>query len=392
MKSKILLVVFGVLILCAYSCSSKGDGSVSEVIVNGNTMYVMSLNNLKSDIVTIPLSSLVENCELVQLESVDDAYVGLGITTITERYIGVRQSRTPYKLFDRSGKYLRNIGSIGGGPGEWTASLYDEIIDEKNEMIYLAPLNRSDKILVYSTSGQYQKDIVAPHRLQKPIMFLSNNTLTVVHMPFVNDKAIAYQFDVNTGEVLKELGPPPAHLIVEDFNDELFSLRNESGVFDLVYTNSDTLYHFDLKDNKLLPFFNVTYETSQNIWKRYFQITPNLFLTNLRLFKETTPPSVEDIGIVATDLTSKTSSRIKVVNDYYGNIPISFAWQIHNGYWVMNLQPEQLMEIIEKRLAESSCTENDRQVLNKTLSTLKENTNNVVFIGKLKSEVEMNLF
>jgi len=50
------------------------------------------------------------------------------------------------------------------------------------------------------------------------------------------------------------------------------------------------------------------------------------------------------------------------------------------------------MEDIENRLAERSCTEQDRQILNQTLSTLKENANNVVFIGKLKSEVKSKLW
>jgi hypothetical protein len=59
---------------------------------------------------------------------------------------------------------------------------------------------------------------------------------------------------------------------------------------------------------------------------------------------------------------------------------------------VYNTQPEQLMEKIERRLSESSCTEKDKQILLKTLSTLKEGANNVVFIGKLKNEVKTKLW
>ncbi|MDR2146119.1 MAG: hypothetical protein LBE91_06655 [Tannerella sp.] len=65
---------------------------------------------------------------------------------------------------------------------------------------------------------------------------------------------------------------------------------------------------------------------------------------------------------------------------------------LYNGYFVQNIQPEDLMEEIEKRLSESSCTDKDRQVLRKTLSLLKQDDNNVVFIGKLKSEVQTMLF
>ena len=388
--SKILLVA---LVIGAYCCSPKGDGSVTIIDVGGSKMAVFSLNELKADTTTLLLSSLVEDCILVQLQSVEDAYIRPGVTTITEKYIGVRQSGAPYKLFDRSGKFLRNVGSIGRGPGEWTISLYDEIIDDKNELIYLSSF-MNDRILVYSTSGQFLKDIVAPHRLQKPKMFLSDGILTVVHMPFENDRAVAFQFDVNTGEILKELAPPPAHLIIQSFDSELFSNRNAQGVFDLNHTSSDTLYHFDTKSNKLLPAFNVTYSSSENIWKRYFQLNKDIFLTNVS-YMGTDPNTGRQRyiprGTVATDLKSMTSSWIKVVNDYYGNMPVSIG-SIHNGYWVYNIQPEQLMEDIENRLARRNITDNDRQVLTKTLSTLKENTNNVVFIGKLKNEVRTKLW
>jgi hypothetical protein len=50
------------------------------------------------------------------------------------------------------------------------------------------------------------------------------------------------------------------------------------------------------------------------------------------------------------------------------------------------------MDDIHKTLGESSCTDKDRQALGKLLSSLEENTNNVIFIGKLKSEVKEKLW
>jgi len=81
------------------------------------------------------------------------------------------------------------------------------------------------------------------------------------------------------------------------------------------------------------------------------------------------------------------------VNDFYGGIPVpANNTTFRNGYFVQNVQPEELKEIIEKRLAESNCTENDRQVLKKTLSTLQDGANNVVLIGKLKGGINSKLF
>jgi hypothetical protein len=367
------------LVFGAYCCSPKGDGSVSEVMVNGSKMYQFSLNNLKSDTTTILLSSLVEDCVLIQLEDKDEAFSKPWFTTVTEKYIGVRSQGDPYKLFNRSGKFLCTVGSVGRGPGEYRAP-YDDIIDEKNGLIYMS-LFSGDRILVFNTSGKFEKEIVSPQRLQKPKIFLSEDILTVVHMPFENDKAVAIQFNVNTGEVLKEL-TPPAHLIVQSFDGEIFNTRNASGIFDFVHTGSDTLYHFDVKNNKILPIFTMSFISSEKPYKQYFQLNKDIILTN-----------VYGKGLVATDLKNKTSSWVKVVYDYYGNIPApTYVVQLRNGYWVFNREPELLMTEIEKRLSQKSCTESDREILNKTLSTLKEETNNVVFIGKLKSEVKTKLW
>jgi len=126
----------------------------------------------------------------------------------------------------------------------------------------------------------------------------------------------------------------------------------------------------------------MTFNSSEKPWKQYYQLNKDLLLTN-----------VFGKGLVATDLKNKTSSWIKVANDYYGNMPMPAGIvQFRNCYFVHNIQPEELMSEIEKRLAVSSCTEKDKQILKKTLLTLKENDNNVVFIGKLKSEVKTKLF
>ena len=379
MKSKSSILVLVVLVFFAYCCSSRGDGTVSIVNVGGHEMFVFTYSAFNTNVVTIPLSNLVESVELVQLETKEEAYFRPFFTTVTDNYIGIReQGFSPYLLFDRSGNFLGSIGSIGRGPGEYS-SLYDDIIDCKNELIYLAP-TMSDRILVYSTSGQFVKDIVKPHRMQKPKMFLLDEVLTVVHMPFPNNRAIAFQFDVNTGELLREL-TPPAHLIVQNFDGELFSTRNApAGMLDLLYTGNDTLYHYDVRNNRILPAFLLE-QGAENRWRQHFQVNKDLIMTWI------------SSNLFAVDLRNKTSSNINVVNDFLGNMPAPMnITTIRNGYWVKNIQPEDLMEDIEDRLAERGISDSDRQALNRALSALKENTNNVVLIGRLKSEVRSRLW
>ena len=384
MRAKVVLIA--ALIFSAYACSPRG-GAVSIVEVNGNKMFVASLRGLSSNIVTIPLSSLVESMELVQLEDHDDAFFRSHFTTVTANYIGVRQQDLrPYLLFSRRGQFLGNIGSVGQGPGEYQW-LYDDIIDDKNKLIYLVSTFGSNRVLVYNTSGAFVREIVTPVRLSKPKIFLSDNILTVLHKSFSEDSPMGFQIDINTNQVVREVSTP-AHLVMFGYDSEIFNTRNVPGVFDFFYPNNDTLFHFDARNNRLIPFFTMTsYEHLQN---RYLQINNDLILTEVFTFENN---RFALRGTVATDLRNLTSSYVNIVNDFFGNLPVrASVATFRNGYFVYNVQPEDLMDAIENRLAESNVTENDRQQLQQLLSKLEEDTNNVVFIGRLRSGIETRLF
>lgn len=47
-------------------------------------------------------------------------------------------------------------------------------------------------------------------------------------------------------------------------------------------------------------------------------------------------------------------------------------------------EPGQLMNRIERRLAESDCSAEDRKQLEDLLDSVDENDNNILFVGKLK--------
>jgi hypothetical protein len=55
-------------------------------------------------------------------------------------------------IFDGNGKFVRKIGRIGGGPGEYV-SIDDFTIDKNNSTIYL--LTNRENILLYNIDGEY---------------------------------------------------------------------------------------------------------------------------------------------------------------------------------------------------------------------------------------------
>lgn len=121
--------------------------------VQAGTDKVMSCDQkLLADTVRIPLSFFTEKLEIVKLDSRDEALVGQTGVTISDNYILVHGRRpNPFKLFDRRGNFLTNIGAIGQGPGEYQM-VYDAKLDEANNRIYILPWNAS-QLLVYDLQG-----------------------------------------------------------------------------------------------------------------------------------------------------------------------------------------------------------------------------------------------
>jgi hypothetical protein len=281
-------------------------------------------------------------------------------TTVTDKYIGVRQQTgKPYKLFDRSGKFIGDVGSVGQVPGEYAIALYDDIIDDKNGLIYLVPIV-CEKILVYNTSGKFVKGIKLPQTFHKPKLHLSANgsILTIVHMAFKGEKAIAVQIDVASEKVVKEL-TPPEYLLVGNYDGEIFNTRNTSA-FDFLHTSSDTLYHYNASTNRIEPVYTISVNSSEKPFRQYMEL-PRHYVTNI--FGK---------GLIATGKKTNASNYIKIINDYYGNMETPcFVIHFRNGRYVYNLEPAQLIEQIEKRLKESNCTEQDRLKLKKLLSTFR---------------------
>ena len=358
------------LIMCsAFICAD--DGTIKESVKDGSTMIVCSYSAIKKN-ETLPLSHFINDCKLIHFEDIDEALFKVWFTTVTDKYIGVRQqSGGAYKLFDSSGKFLCDIGSVGQGPGEYSIAIYDDLIDDKNEKVYITTLN-ADKILVYDTSGKFIKNINAPHRLNKPKMYLSDDgILTVVHMAFPGNKAIVIQFD-SEGNVIKQLAPIP-HLMAQNYDGEIFNTRNTSA-FEFLYTGSDTLYHYNIKANKIEPVFTVAVKSSEKPFRQYIELN-NMYITNIWSENKT----------ILTDMKTKNSSYIKVRNDFWGNIEVRFSVvTLRNGRYVLNLEPGELIDLIEKRVKESDCSAQDRQKLKTLQDSLDKNANNVLLVGKIK--------
>lgn len=365
--------------------------------VQVGTDKVMSCDQkLLADTVRIPLSFFTEELEIVKLDNRDEALVGQTGMTISDNYILAHSGYPPtaFKLFDRKGNFISEVGKIGQGPGEYNF-VYDAQIDELNQRIYLMPW-QSDKLLVFDMQGKALEPIPLGIRCPKAKFKVNpaKKTLTVATLPWPQTPAIVWTQDLE-GKHIQEVNP--AHLVVQgDFNSEVCCYANQPGIFDLslycmMPTRVDSLYRYNMEENRLQPVFTFQHTTTDPVpWHGYIE-WPDHFVGNF-----SGPPVVRQVetGTVSTpgetfhyivDKKTGKGSYFKLYNDYFGDVEIDYpSYAFSNGCYIRNIEPGNLLTDIENALKNQEISDDMRKKLADLQASIDENDNNYVMIAKLK--------
>lgn len=379
-KQSILFATLALLPLVGCGGSSLGfqanDGSVTVIDHQGNELTICHVSKIK-DTIDLPLSELLEECHVVRMDNADDALYKAWVLTPSDDFIGVRQSQNPFKLFKSNGEFISDVGAVGNGPGEYVISPYDEVIDEKNKRIYLSPFT-SDRIMVFNLQGAWIKDIKLPFKLNKPKIRINNDqTISIVHMPFQADCPLAMTID-QEGNIIKQL-LPPTKMISSSFDGEIFSYGCSSA-FDVYHTSSDTLYHYDIEKNQLLPRFVPVFSDSDEKPILICKEMAGYYILNYYYWRNR---KAEGGGLVWVDKKQKASLYCRLVNDFFGNLPANH-YGFNKGWFVQNMEPTMLKELIEKHIASGKCPQSEITKLQNLAASVQENDNNILFVGKMK--------
>jgi hypothetical protein len=135
-----------IFVICVFIFFSCGHDNIPET----KALYVMNVDNLKHQD-TIYASSFFKNVRTIILEDHDAAIMGeIRDIQVFDNYIFVLDEWRAKKLFvfDKNGKYLRQIGHLGQGPGEYLRP-DDFCIDTAKREIYILD-NDSRKVHKYN--------------------------------------------------------------------------------------------------------------------------------------------------------------------------------------------------------------------------------------------------
>lgn len=383
----ILTIIFCILISC--TSSNKREQNNKEI-----SFFSVNINEVKSE-TELPLSQLVESLEIIPLENKDEAFSKIGVIYVSDNYIGCQPyGQFPFKLFDRKGIYICDIGARGQGPGEYR-DVYFAQIDEKKEHIYITSGN-AKKILTYDLKGTFLENKCIPlvEMLPKGNCYVNNElkTVTVINLPFQGkQEMVCWTQDFN-GKLLQSV-PAAQYAVIPDYSNEVYSFRNTSfydfqlGVF--YQENPDTLYHYNVKNNSVNPVFTLNAPIKAGtLAYRYMELPDDYLVARLNLRMGANPDNdVESTKLILTNKKTKKSQYVRIINDYLGGWefdPFFLSFRIRDGYFTYVFEPIELKELLEKSLKKTDLQPDARKRMTELNAKLNPNDNNVILIGRLK--------
>jgi hypothetical protein len=238
------------------SCNSDKK----KVIIRNDSVYTIDFDNTPKE-EKIYMSSLFKKVRSIPLETVDESLIGyIDNIQIFDKKIFILDKNyvKGVLVFDINGKFIRKIGNIGQGPGEYI-DLTDFTIDKVNRIIYLLDFNTC--VLIYDIdTGKYIKQINISESKNSLYIQYNNEQLYVDAIQMLDPKEnyLLYEIDIETGKYKNSWFPIDIYSKgwkhLTSFNNFFYS-KNYPNTPKFVQLFMDTV--FSIEKNGMSPFLTV---------------------------------------------------------------------------------------------------------------------------------------
>lgn len=389
MKKKIALAltcVALILIIVQLSRSKSIKKVVPDVSVEfhetadyyKDEVYKFKLSDFDYETKDCLLSDLVENFAYTKLdnENKDALLNGRAFPYCTESYIGMISDDLPYKLFDKAtGKFLRNIGSIGQGPAEYPF-ISDAVIDEKNERIYITCSQMKPGILEYNLAGEFLEKIDISFIKDRKIKFTVNDSIiTAFIMTFNGDTHGVVSFD-KKGNIISSA---PAKVFMQGNYDLEVFINTNTPFTGYSHVASCVYYNYDSTTHELVPAF--AFDKTKFGYIYVSELNNCFFFSVEKIEKERYASS----HIILYDKKTEKGNQVNLVNDYLGGIPFTI-YSFKNGIYQERMTASDFREKAEQALKKNKLSEEKRKHLSNLVNSMSDDDNDIVFYGPLKKQ------
>lgn len=247
----------------------------------------------------IKLSNVATNIEYIRLEFTAECPINFIFNVhITLDYIFVYSSNAqPLFQFNRQGKFIKKIGNLGRGPGEYMI-IRDLTFDDVNKVIYINA-NYKRKILKYDYNGKFLDDFPVGDNVRR-IDFIDKDNLLIhriAGVPLNSPDYFDYGIIDQTGKIkylkkgISYLNLPreislslASESIVWPFNNSfmVYPINNDT-IFEVTTKGNQAKYVINLGNYKFPPDIYYNINLKMQYLDRYVSLT-SLFETDNYLF------------------------------------------------------------------------------------------------------------
>ena len=235
-------VKYLIMMLAFVSCDGRKPASDANICLDFSKCVDDTLN----------VSDWMYPLEIVRLETTEESLLGSvdKLVEYNENYYVLDKKRNCVLVFDGTGNFLRRVGRVGQGPGEYSR-LSDFIVDEKTGCLYL--LANSSTVYAYDNEGSFLwKKKVSDSLLWNIGIDESDFVCSSNHLTYTSgkDAFLIYRFNEDFQEKDRS---------VEVFKEQLYSPLLISNPFQKWNGNSyyiDAFFNivYSLSDEKVIPY------------------------------------------------------------------------------------------------------------------------------------------
>lgn len=349
--------------------------------------------SLLRDTVIFPLSYFTEEPEIIKLDNRDEALTGAPYAYVSDHYIMTGMvNNIPFKLFDRQGKYIADVGGIGQGPGEYRF-IYAAKIDEYTQRIYMLPFFGKE-LLVYDFKGNVCPPVPLVHEGIVAQFALRGDTVVILGSPQPNKFASCVWTQDLRGNLIHEF---PTGRLDFDFRGVTINSQQNTERIDFSFwipkAQLDSLYEVNLEKGELIPRFTAHFK-GEALKPHMYGEFPDHYVGEAtgQWIQSKTDDDGNIQRRIAGDLPTyyivdKQTLRgayFGIENDWLDGERLEMPLGLNYGYYMTCLEPGVLAERIEKALRSDHLTERTRKLLTEVQAGITENDNNYLLYAKLK--------
>lgn len=298
------------------------------------------------------------------------------MATISDNYVIVKSVEEPLRLFDRkTGKLIRQIGNIGPGPEEYLFTSHVQIEEDSN-LVIIATRHPARIVRYELSTGKYQTD----YKLifdSGSFFFCDLGKREIIGMgePLPSYKEGTYCLWKQTfdGKLIQGLSGKE-QLGCSNHNQSIGHIDDRSNTLHVILWDTaeilqDTLYRYNLKENRLAPLF--TFKWNGKVPPHSFIELPHYY------YCETTADKKKDQYLI--DKQTGKGAKINLYLDMFGEdfYIKELVRHNYNSYTFSFLfDPVQLADALQQK-------NQQKTIAGKVMDPDSlENENSWVFIGK----------